>query len=93
MESVVKSLFSFLILFIPLPFFLISLANGNFVHLFKELAFSFIDLCCCFLHLYFIYFCYDLYDFFPFTNFGFCLFSFSSCFRCKDRLFEIFLVS
>ena len=46
-----------------------------------------IDLFYCFLHLCFIYFCSDLYDFFPASNFGLC--SFSSCFRCKVRLFEI----
>ena len=46
-----------------------------------------IDLFYCFLHLYFTYFCSDLYGFFPSSNFGLC--SFSSCFRCKVRLFEV----
>ena len=65
----------------------------DFVDLFKEPALSFIDLFYCFLCLYFIYFCSDLYDFFPSTNFGFCLFSFSSWLGIKlCCLFEIFLV-
>ena len=41
-------------------------------------------------HVYFIYFYSDLFDFFPLC---FVSCSFSSCFRCKVRLFEIFLVS
>ena len=55
----------------PLPFFLDEFSSRfiNFVYLFKEPAFSFVDLCCCFLYLRS-----DLYDFFPYTNFGFCLF-------------------
>ena len=45
-----------------------------FVYLFKDLAFSFIDLCNCFLCFYL--FLLDLNDFFPSANFRFCLFSF-----------------
>ena len=47
-----------------------SLAKSlSVLFIFSESAFSFIDLCYCFLHVYFIYFCSDLYDFFPSTNF------------------------
>ena len=57
-------------------------------YLLKEPNFSFIYLWYYFLFLYFIYFCSDLYDFFPSSNFGVCFCSsFSSCFRCKVRLF------
>ena len=80
--SVVTSPFSFLILLIKVfsP------------HLLKEPALSFIDLCHCLLHLFFIYNHSDLYDLFPSTNFVFCdCCSFSSCFRCK--VFDVFLVS
>ena len=48
----------------------------NFVYLFEEPTFSFIDLFYCFFSLYFIYFCSDIYDFLPATNLGFCLFFF-----------------
>ena len=51
-----------------------------------------IDLFHWFICLYFTYFWPALYDFFP-SNFGFCLFFLSSCFTCKVRLLEIFLVS
>ena len=53
----------------------------------KEPAFSFIDLWYYLLH--FIYFYFSLYDFFPSTNFRGFFFrsSFSSCFRCRVRLF------
>ena len=61
-------------------------------YLSKGPVFSFIDIFCCFLNLCFIYLYSDLYDFFPSTNFGFHS-SFSSCFRCKVRLFEIFIFS
>ena len=58
-----------------------SLAKGlSFFNLFKELAFSFLDLCNCLLCLYFMI------SFFLLTL-GFVCFSFSSCFRCKVRLF------
>ena len=43
-----------------------------------------------FASVYFISFsfiCSDAYDFFPSTTFGGLLFFFSSCFRCKLRLF------
>ena len=60
----------------PLPFFLDESGQGliSFVYLLRKPAFSFIDLCYCFLCFYIIYFCTDLYDFFPSTDFGFSLF-------------------
>ena len=39
-------------------------------YLLKEPAFSFIDLCYCLHHLFFILFCSDLYDFIPSSNFS-----------------------
>ena len=52
----------------------------------KEQTFSFIGLCSCLFHFFFIDFISDLYDSFSSTNVrGFCP-SFSSCFRCKVRL-------
>ena len=62
----------------PLPFFLMSLAEGlSILFLFKEPAYIFIHLFYCYLCFYFICFCSDLYDFFPSTTFGvlFVLFS------------------
>ena len=72
--SVVTSL-SFLILLIwvpPLSLFLISMAKGLSIlfYLLKEPAFTFIDLCYCLLHFFFIYFCSDFYDFFPSAKFN-----------------------
>ena len=56
--SVVTSPFLFLILLIWVfsLFFLLSLASGCQFYLLKEPVFSFIDLCYCFLHVFFIYF-------------------------------------
>ena len=79
----------------PLPLFLDESGYMliNFVYLLKEPAFSFIDLCHCFLCFYFIYFCSDLDVFFLLLTLGFVCLSFCSSFRCNVRLFEIFLVS
>ena len=41
----------------------------------------------------FLFYLVNLYDSLPSTKFDFCYCSFSSCFRCKVRLFSIFLVS
>ena len=66
----------------------------NFVYRLKEPTFSFIDLCYCFLHFYFICLCSDLYDFFPCINFGCSLFFFLVALGVRlNCLFEIFLVS
>lgn len=51
-------------------------------YLLKEQAFSFIDLCHFFLHLFYSYFCSDFYDSFPPSKFGFYSSFFCSCFRC-----------
>ena len=69
-------------------FFLMSLASGlsSFFYLLIEPAFSFINLCCCFLHFLFNYFCSDLYDLFPAADLGLFCSSFSSCFRCRLML-------
>ena len=56
----------------------------------KILAFYFIDLCYFFLCFYFSNFCSDLYDFFLLTVGFVC--SFSSSFKYKFRLFEIFFL-
>ena len=59
----------------------------NFIYPFKEPAFGFVDFCyglfcfCC------LYFCPNFKDFFPSTKLGFFISSFSSCFRCRVRLF------
>ena len=57
-------------LMILASFFSMVIIN-NFVNLLKGQAFSFIDLCYCFLS--FFYFCSNFCDFFPSTNFGVCL--------------------
>ena len=58
----------------------------NFVCLFKEPAFSVINVYYCFFHFFFSYFCSDFYDFFPSANFVFVVvLLFSSCIRCKVR--------
>ena len=95
--SVVTFPFSRLILLIWVfsLFFLMTLTNGIsiFFYFLKELAFSFIDLCYCFLHFFFNYFCFDLYYFFPSTNsegFWFFLISLGIRLGC---LFGMFLVS
>ena len=67
-----------------------------FAYLFKEPAFSFTDLCYCFLHLYFIYFCCDLYDVFPSASCGvffFVVLSLVSLGVSSGCLFDIYLVS
>ena len=73
------NLFLFLILFIWNLFFFCSwwvcLKVYQF-YLLKEPAFSFIDLCYCFLCLYLIYYCSGFHNSFPTTNFVFCLFFF-----------------
>ena len=57
----------------------------NFVYLLKEPAFSFIDLCYCFLCFYFISTLIFMISFLLLTL-GFVCSSFSSSFRCKVRL-------
>ena len=81
--SIATSLFSFLILLIwDFVFWSVWLMVCQFWLSSQGTAFTFINLCYCFLHFFFTYFCSELYDFFPSTNFGaFCSF-FSSCFRC-----------
>ena len=77
-QSVVSFFISNLTDLSPLTFFLDESAEWfiSLVYLFQEPAFSLIDLCYCFLCLYFISFCSDLYDFLPSTNFRCCLFFF-----------------
>ena len=77
--SVVSCNFSFLIsnfidLSPPVFSWWVWLKVCQFCLSFKEPAFSFIDLCYCFLYFYFIYFCSDLHDFFPSTIFSLLLF-------------------
>ena len=94
--SIVSS-FSFLILLVWILSFFLDDSDKtfiNFVYLLKELAFSFIDLCYCFLHLYFIYLYYDLYDFFLLLTLGFvCFLSLVALGIRIGCLFENFLVS
>ena len=69
--SIITSPFSFLILLIwvfSLFSWWVWLTVCQF-YLLREPVFSFIDLCYCRLHIFFIYFCSDIYDFFPSTNF------------------------
>ena len=47
----------------------------------------FLDFCYDLLCFFFSYFCPNFYDFFPSTNSGVLHFLFSSCFRCRVRLF------
>ena len=75
----------------PLPFFLDEFSSRfiNFVYLFKDqllasLIFCIFFFCCCSSALWF---------FFLLLNLDFVCSSFSSCFRYKVRLFEVFLVS
>ena len=67
------------------PFFLDESGSRfiNFVCLFKETVFNFIDIFYCFLSLCFTYFCSDLYDVFLSTNLGLVCSSFSRSFSCK----------
>ena len=90
---VVSDLTFFISNFIDLSsFFWMSLIKGLSVYLSKEPDFSFIDVFY-FLCLYFIYFYCNLYNIFFLINLDF-VYSFSSCFICKVRLFEVlFLVS
>ena len=66
-------LLPFLMLFQSCLFSLMSLAKdlSNLFYLFKEPAFSFLDVCyCLFISIsFFFFFCSDLYDFFLSTNF------------------------
>ena len=75
----------------PLPFFLMSLAKGLSI-LFIFSGNQLLVLLIFVFSLSLFHFCTNLYDFFLSTNFGFCLTSFSSCFRCKVRLFVSFLI-
>ena len=76
------------------PLFLLMSLSKSLFYLFKKPSLGFGDLFkIYFLSLYFIYSCSDLYDFFPFTKFGFCFLSLPSSFNCKERLFEMSLVS
>ena len=78
-----------------LSFFSMSLANDLsilFIFL-KNHFFSFIDLCYCCLHFFFIYFCSDLYDFPPLLTlrlFVLFLVAFGVSLGC---LFDVFLIS
>ena len=86
--SVVISPFSFLILLIWSfsLFFLMNLMVYLF-YLLEELAFSFVDLCYSLLHFFFIFLLWFLLlSYFLLTLWFFCSY-FSSCFRCKVRLF------
>ena len=74
---------------ILLPFFLDEAGEQfvYFIYLLKEPEFSFLDSCHSLPHIFFICFFSDCYDFFILLILGFLFSSFSSCFRCKVRLF------
>ena len=92
--SVVISPFSFLILFVWF-FSLFSCWLWLIVCLFylssQEPAFSFADFCYSLLCFFFIYFCPNFMISFLLVTLGFFISSFSSCFRCRVKLFIWFL--
>lgn len=74
--------FAFLISLVLIsPFSMMNLKVYRFVYLFKEPAFSFTDLACCLLGLYFVYFCSGLNALLSFYQSG-GIFILFSCFRC-----------
>ena len=59
-----------------------------------EPVFSFIKLCCCFLHFFLSYLCSDFYDLLPSADFGGSLFFLIDALYVElDCLFDAFLVS
>ena len=83
----VSSCISDFIYLTPLTFFFLSLSKciGQFLLIFKELAFNFTKIIYCLFNLYFIYFCFDIGHFLPSMNFV--CFYFPSFLLHKVKLF------